>query len=1100
MNSPLVQYLSLAVRLAGLFHDLGKGTVGFATKLSDAVAGAVAKGGRVRDPLRHELVSVLLLDGGKEPLPQMTSPAGVREFFEARARWLESAETRAGINGMLKRCLNVHEKGRDELNDLDIQYFHDNLTLNRRDEWAKTPFWMSVMWLVLTHHKLPTGGWSARNGSFSMMLDRHVGATKADEDSQAYIDNYKRLGLFMTLAPGQQPWESPQWLSAVSRTCRALRLLREKHPDVEQSMFRIDESREFGRATPWLALLVRVGRASLVIGDYEASSDAIKPSHQGDTSGLVFANTKDTGSRYTFGDTLERHLRRVGHYSPRVLKGLLSIESGSVVAPVYMGEHEKPAGFALPEVIQDSPYAWQAHAQRAFEQYQDHDRGLFCVVAAGTGRGKTRGCAAMMASARRESRFSVMLSMRSLTYQTAAAYLGDRIGFRHDQVAMMVGDDVLKRRYKILQQEVAGQHRPSGTPGTEHGLDDPWNQLTPVMWEGKRRASTPLNCLADEFFLMKLLSAPVSVMTVDHVIRLIDLKASRDLLTMMHLMSTDIVLDEIDDYKGDDLICIGRLIELAGQFGRRVIIASATLPKTVAESYRNAYLRGYEVFQSLTGAGQADSMIVTHLGPYVSLHDSGSYGDFYDQVMQRFCEEERAVAFESPRRTVLNTEQTISKKVGTPLGAGSYYKNQIDRAREHYFSSIIWLIRAAHAKNNLTDPATRVQYSVGFVRLNTVKSVQAFTNWLVEHPVVDRLRDSGVGIKLLCYHAQNLGMIRVLQERFLEKHLNRTPMNSGEPDPFIAHQDVRHALDEAKALGHEQTIFLIVTSSIMETGRDFDFDWCILEPCSTQSIVQAGGRVRRHRTQSTTSPNVLLLPVSFDAMITPEYSWRDMKFTPYVPRETPRASHKAALDDLGICHQEVLQTMPCSSREAFARELNMAPLHAGHCLQTPACYKDAPLTAMERVKQLGLFYRSHALEGREPYTLQYSTQQGDALLCSAVYENTPFRGSDESAIVEFVRNYDCWFIMDEAGKVETADERVVVNFGSQSDNDLFLMRSLNLRSMPEVLELSTQTALEIGYSASDLELAESSLLSCSRRANFRSLIFHPQTGFSEPAQ
>lgn len=47
--------------------------------------------------------------------------------------------------------------------------------------------------------------------------------------------------------------------------------------------------------------------------------------------------------------------------------------------------------------------------------------------------------------------------------------------------------------------------------------------------------------------------------------------------------------------------------------------------------------------------------------------------------------------------------------------------------------------------------------------------------------------------------------------------------------------------------------------NIEETGRDHDYDWAILEPATARSLVQAVGRVKRHREIEATHFNVQLM-------------------------------------------------------------------------------------------------------------------------------------------------------------------------------------------------------------------------------------------------
>ncbi|WP_415735248.1 hypothetical protein, partial [Legionella pneumophila] len=59
-------------------------------------------------------------------------------------------------------------------------------------------------------------------------------------------------------------------------------------------------------------------------------------------------------------------------------------------------------------------------------------------------------------------------------------------------------------------------------------------------------------------------------------------RGGRYILPSLRLLSSDLVIDEVDDFTGSDLIAIGRLIHLAGMLGRKVMISSATIPPAMA--------------------------------------------------------------------------------------------------------------------------------------------------------------------------------------------------------------------------------------------------------------------------------------------------------------------------------------------------------------------------------------------------------------------------------------------------------------------------------------------------------------------------------------
>lgn len=79
---------------------------------------------------------------------------------------------------------------------------------------------------------------------------------------------------------------------------------------------------------------------------------------------------------------------------------------------------------------------------------------------------------------------------------------------------------------------------------------------------------------------------PVLVCTIDHVMAATETKrGGKYILPCLRLLSSDLVIDEVDDFNGQDLIAIARLIHLAGMLGRKVMISSATIPPALAEGF-----------------------------------------------------------------------------------------------------------------------------------------------------------------------------------------------------------------------------------------------------------------------------------------------------------------------------------------------------------------------------------------------------------------------------------------------------------------------------------------------------------------------------------
>ena len=83
------------------------------------------------------------------------------------------------------------------------------------------------------------------------------------------------------------------------------------------------------------------------------------------------------------------------------------------------------------------------------------------------------------------------------------------------------------------------------------------------------------------------------------------------ILPSLRLMSSDLVIDEVDDFEVKDLVAIARLVHLAGMLGRKVMISSATIPPALAEGFFNAYQRGWRLYCAFKKLIPSQSNIAT---------------------------------------------------------------------------------------------------------------------------------------------------------------------------------------------------------------------------------------------------------------------------------------------------------------------------------------------------------------------------------------------------------------------------------------------------------------------------------------------------------
>ncbi len=87
------------------------------------------------------------------------------------------------------------------------------------------------------------------------------------------------------------------------------------------------------------------------------------------------------------------------------------------------------------------------------------------------------------------------------------------------------------------------------------------------------------------------------VSTIDHLIPASEgTRGGKQIGPMLRLLTSDLVLDEPDDFGLDDLPALCRLVNWAGMLGSRVLLSSATIPPSLANALYQAYQAGWEQF------------------------------------------------------------------------------------------------------------------------------------------------------------------------------------------------------------------------------------------------------------------------------------------------------------------------------------------------------------------------------------------------------------------------------------------------------------------------------------------------------------------------
>lgn len=788
--------------LAGLLHDWGKATLLFQNKLSPA-----SKKRFTGDPLRHEWISALLI------MALIKS----REASNQDRGWLELLVAQS----------------------IDEQQLREKLTDVRN---VQAPFTglsdaaSVVLWLVLSHHKLPKPD---AVGCYRQVTNQTPQQLLEQITSQWGYENHKSQQWLEDCFSFPQGLlsESPQWLGALSLRARQL---------LEQ--------------LPLFAAAIKDGswrtitfyaRLCLMLGDHSYSSRTGKDPGWPENINL-FANTHSGGpDQGQLKQRLDEHLVRVAEEAIQICRMLPRFERDTPVAEDI--QKLKPARQVSPEIRKQ--FGWQDKAVTAIKNYRqetdDKVTGYFIVNMASTGRGKTLANAKIMQALSEDQeslRFILALGLRTLTLQTGDEYR-ERIGLSEDQLAVLIGSRAvlelhLGSKELVPDDEQSPESETSGSESQEslldknlemYGFDDdeswqnilPEEGLTTVLKGAKERA---------------LLYAPVLACTIDHVIAATEVtRGGRYILPSLRLMSSDLVIDEVDDFTGEDLVAIGRLIHLAGMLGRKVMISSATIPPDLALGYFTAYQKGWELFaasrykSSQVACGWTDEFR-TRL---VTISPGSSATAGYQQAHQEFIDN---------RAMKLRKEPVKWRAEIIPLarpGAG-------ERHRPVFFRAIQQSILAKHRQHHEQDAKTGCRVSFGVVRCANISPCVALTEYLLDAEWPEQ-----VEIRVMAYHSQQVLLLRHVQEQHLDQVLKRN-VSVNDPEGAFQHPVIRQHLDAGAG---KNLIFILVATPVEEVGRDHDFDWAVIEPSSYRSIVQMVGRVRRHRgaDADNEAPNIGIL-------------------------------------------------------------------------------------------------------------------------------------------------------------------------------------------------------------------------------------------------
>lgn len=781
------QTIALLAAIAGLFHDFGKANQLFQDKLKGR--------GKGFEPYRHEWVSVRLFQ----------SFVGQQSDLQ----WLTS----------LQHVSAEHEK-------VIIQ----NLACNKSGDSYSSPLEnlppiaREVAWLIVSHHRLPV---------YPRQNDRYANPPQLrdiqhwQEEQFAPCWNSVNMDTPWTTTERRAVWQFPHGTPMQSATWRS-KAQKFATRAVQLPLMNSPHAILKHRFASHMARLV------LMLSDHLYSSLDATPGWQ-DQTFIAMANTdKKTGKHKQH---LDEHNIGVSQNAYLLARSLPTIRETLPAIARHKGFKKRAT---------EQKYRWQdkAYDLACGLREQSQQYGFFGVNMASTGCGKTLANARIiygLADETKGCRFSVALGLRTLTLQTGDA-LSEKLHLDKDDLAVLIGSQAVQDLHQLNQdnsQTTDNGSQSSDALFTEHQY---------VRYEGTLDTGRLGQWLKGKDTLLKLISAPVLVTTIDHLMPACEsLRGGHQIAPMMRLLTSDLVLDEPDDFDMNDLPALCRLVNWAGLLGAKVLLSSATLAPALVQALFSAYAEGRREYQYANGQpGLPVNVCCAWFDEHNVMSGQHPNGKAFGVQHCKFLEK---------RVSILQGAQALRKAILVGVSPESTHETHVlDAVSRHFHHSLLELHQQHHQER---DGKT---LSVGIVRMANIDPLVAVAQrlFMTGSPPDTRLH-------YCVYHSQHALAMRAHIETRLDATLTRY-----KEENIWQVDEIRQAIEQQPETHH---IFVVLATSVAEIGRDHDYDWAIAEPSSMRSLIQLAGRVQRHRQITPKVPNVHILQKNVKALknIAPAY-------------------------------------------------------------------------------------------------------------------------------------------------------------------------------------------------------------------------------------
>jgi len=783
--------IALLASIGGLFHDVGKAMALFQGKLERSVTNAQ---GLSYEPYRHEWVSLRLFQA-------FVGDSDDKQWLEALANINNSAEQ------VMLENLNSLRDGIDTNIPNPFNVF--------------PPVAKIVAWLIVSHHKLPQYPKGEDNPpNFDNVDGWLTDSFEACWNSpQCLKDDWQARDIEANwIFPYGTPLKSAHWQTQASvLASKALR-----------------SDRLF--LQPWFDqhFTAHMARLSLMLSDHYYSSKKEVTATWRDRNYQAYANTDvdEQGKKYR-KQKLDEHNIAVGvnagdiaYTLPRLREDLPAVKPNKAFTKKVPQEYQEDFGW------QDTAYKLACNIKDGTKKH-----GFFGISKASTGKGKTRANARIMygLSDDGECRFSVALGLRTLTLQTADAIkLNLDLG---DELALLIGSQAVRDLHLQTNEDESNACKNRGSESAESLLKDEISLIE----------SMPVYTGAgSKWFehdpkILKLIQAPVLVSTIDYLMPACEgVRGGRQIAPTLRLLTSDLVLDEPDDFGLDDLPALCRLVNWAGMLGSRVLLSTATISPTLSSALFSAYQSGRKHYTQVNGEqGENEKICCAWFDEFknpqskiiaTSNEYEQAHSDFVDKRIKQLKKQNKP----------LRQAKIIPISVDESLPPSALMAKTIHQ-------SMIEL----HTSHHITLGNKNV--SIGLVRMANIDPLVQVTKSLVAMDVGDDAM-----MHFCVYHSQ----LPLLQRSNIEKQLDAA-LSRHDEQQWREKSSIEKIIAKYPQKNH---IFIVIATAVAEVGRDHDYDWAVVEPSSMRSIIQLAGRIQRHRKQVPSTANIHVLSKNYKGL------------------------------------------------------------------------------------------------------------------------------------------------------------------------------------------------------------------------------------------